>query len=188
MWYEGCIDNHSAWGSPPPTGLDEADNLGILNPLLIALEGTIDNRTKGSIGNIRAGCTIMLEECLFTRAVEAVPEAIIKAGGQGGCKKDGLDVHLLQPAKLGKFRTKGITGIQKHMAFINHNAIQPTETLLAIQERTKVCTYSRFRSDQHDRGFIGRAMALPLDTGNAEARTTLLELRTKGDQRHHHHR
>jgi hypothetical protein len=79
--------------------------------LLIALEGTIDNGTKGLIGNIRVGRIIILEEYLFTRAVEAVLEAIIKAGGQGSYKKDSLDVYLLQPAKLGKFRTKGVTRI-----------------------------------------------------------------------------
>jgi hypothetical protein len=62
-------------------GLDKADNLRILNLLLIALEGIIDNGTKGLIGNIRAGRTIILEECLFTRVVEAVLEAIIKARG-----------------------------------------------------------------------------------------------------------
>lgn len=66
-----------------------------MNLLLIALEGTINNRTKGSIGNIRVGYTIILEEYLFIRAVEAVLEAIIKARGQGGYKKDSLDIHLL---------------------------------------------------------------------------------------------
>jgi hypothetical protein len=110
--YDRGVDNDAAGVSTAPAGLDETDNLRILEPLLVALIRTVDYWTEGPIGNVRAGRTIIAEESICARTVEALPEYIIEAWGQSGRKEDGLNINILEAAKLSKLRTKGIACIK----------------------------------------------------------------------------
>jgi hypothetical protein len=74
MPYDRGVDENAAWFRMAPTSLDEPDDLGILEPLLVALIRTVNHRTEGPIGNIMTGRTIMAEEGICACALEALPE------------------------------------------------------------------------------------------------------------------
>jgi hypothetical protein len=77
MPYDRGVDDDTAGVSTAPASLDKTDDLGILEPLLVALIRTVDCWTEGPIGNVRAGHTIIAEESICARTVEALLEYII---------------------------------------------------------------------------------------------------------------
>jgi hypothetical protein len=64
--------------------------------------------------------------------VEPAPKYIVEARGQGGGQEDCLYIYLLETADLGQLWPKGITRVQDHMAFIDHDPIQTVKGHLAV--------------------------------------------------------